>query len=274
MRASADHGAAGVQNLVGALTGIGEVHGQRTACPRAGAVATDRGQQTAAGVGGARTGIHRAIAGADAHEDVAAGQGIGYQLPGGDLHLSLALVTGVADTAAGEQEGGVSIVVSAEEVAATAVLGIGQRQQALLDGLQLADDGLQVAALGHRAVGLDAQLDRARHQVVDLRQRVLLHAEAVLDVVGVLAQLLQPGDDTIQADRSAGRDRVVLGGDDLAPGGDLVLQMVQLGLLGQHQRNRLVEHHAGGDAVVHERTAPRIVWNMVSAVEISCDAAW
>ena len=59
-----------------------------------------------------------------------------------------------------------------------------------------------------------------------------------------------------------------------APVTDQTLQRSQLRLLGQHRRDRLLVHHAGGDAVVHRRVAARRDWKSVSAVAMICDAAW
>ncbi|KAG0924250.1 hypothetical protein G6F31_019184 [Rhizopus arrhizus] len=96
----------------------------------------------------------------------------------------------------------------------------------------------------------------------------------VLHVAGVELHAVKRGQAAVKTHGGTGGDRIVLGADDLAAGGDLLLQVAELGLLGHHQRHGLVEHHAGGDAAAHRRTAPRMVWNMLSAVEISCEAAW
>ena len=50
--------------------------------------------------------------------------------------------------------------------------------------------------------------------------------------------------------------------------------LVMLLLPDQHARQRLAVHHPGGNAIGHQRTALRMDWNIVSAVEMTCAAAW
>src|SRR5690606_36864441 len=101
-----------------------------------------------------------------------------------------------------------------------------------------------------------------------------LLAEPVAHRIGVEAEALPLREGAVQAHGGARTDRIVLGGDDLHAGGDLLLQRRKLLLARQHGGQRRVEHHAGGDAAAHRATALRMDWNMVSAVEMICAAAW
>ncbi|MNV24458.1 hypothetical protein D3C71_1155220 [compost metagenome] len=271
-RAGGNHRAAGVEHLV--LVGGGEADAEGLAIPAVAAVTGHVGEHAGAGVGGVGRAIHVAIAGADAQEDLAAGQGIQYVGVRPDLDLALVLVAVVDDLAIDLAEGRAAIGGAAEQVAPGSVGAVGQGQQVAADRLDFGDHGLLVRRGQRRIVGVDGQLGDPPHHVAHLGQRVFLQAQSVLYVAGIELHAVQRGQGTVQADGGAGGDRVVLGGHQPATGGDLLLEVAHLGLLGHHQRHRLVEHHPGGNAVVHRLTAPRMVWNMLSAVEISCDAAW
>ena len=81
------------------------------------------------------------------------------------------------------------------------------------------------------------------------------------------------GRGAIERDADARRHRVVAAVDQPLAGGHLLLGPREFGLARLHLRQRHLVHAEGRDAA-HRRTAASRLWNIVSAVEITCAAAW
>ncbi len=231
-------------------------------------------QQGRAGVAGRGQRIDAAVAGTQAQENLAAGQGVGHESVRCQFHPALGLVARVDDPADTDREGRIAVGGATKQVAAAAVGAVGQVQQACVDRLQLGADGMAALGAHGRVVGLDGQFADPGHRLAYAGEGVFLKAQAVLQQVGVLAVALQFGQGAVQPDGQAGRDRIILGSDHLLARGQLLLGVRQPRLLGQHRVQRLLVQHAGRDASVHRRTALSSDWNKVSAVAMICEAAW